>query len=278
MTDMKPFHVHYRRLLTALLIEGVTEINRRTTQPVLTLPGGVGFRVDLGNEQVPVPGNRKVYPSTAAAEIAWFLQGTKSVAWLQNHVPMWNKFTEDDGRTIENAYGYRWRRHFGRDQINKAITTLLDDQSSRQVVICAWDPSTDGLGEKSKNFPCPTHFTLNVVDQVLHSALFLRSSDVFVGLPYDVMGHAFLMDMFAVELGLAIGVLHITLAHAHLYQIHYDMAVTSIETDGPGEYMTLPGRSLKYVMESPDMYVQEIKNQQVTVEWPDYNPKPEVIG
>ncbi len=278
MTAMEPFCFHYRDLIQTILNEGVTEINRRTSQPILALPGGVGFRVDLTNGNVPVPGTRKVYPSTAAAEIAWFLRGTKSVVWLKKYTGMWDKFTEPDGRTIENAYGYRWRKHFNRDQIEKAITTLLDDMSSRQVVICAWDPAEDGLGEQSKNFPCPTHFTLNIVDGLLHSALFLRSSDIFVGLPYDVMGHAFLMDMFATELGVKLGVLHITLAHAHLYQVHHEMAVLSIAANGFDNLMRLPNRSLKYVTESPEIYVEEVKSRQKTVLWPDYNPRPEVIG
>jgi len=278
MIYTQSFQVHYQALLRMLLTEGVSEINQRTKQLIKTIPGGVGFRIDLSDGMAPVPGTRKVYPATAAAEIAWFLMGTRDVGWLQQHAKIWDKFIEDDHRTVENAYGYRWRKHFARDQIERAITTLLDDQSSRQVVVCTWDPSTDGLGEQSKNFPCPTHFTLNVVGGRLHSALFLRSSDVFVGLPYDVMSHAFLMDMFATELGLKLGVLHVTLAHAHLYQVHHQMAVASVERKTFVDPMLLPGVSLEYVMHYPGLYVEDIKNVQASREWPDYNPKPEVIG
>lgn len=278
MTQTLPFHSHYRQLLATLLREGVSEVNQRTNQGIKVIPGGVGFRIDLSDGMVPVPGTRKVYPATAAAEIAWFLRGTKNLAWLREYTSIWDKFTEEDGHMVKNAYGYRWRVHFGRDQIELALAALRNDLSSRQVVVCAWDPANDGLGMQSKNFPCPTHFTLNVVNNRLHSAFFLRSSDVFVGLPYDVMGHAFLMDMFAAELGLQLGVLHVTLAHAHLYQVHYEMAERSITGSGFVDPMLLLGRSLKYAMESPEVYVQEIKNAQIATMWPDYNPKPEVIA
>jgi len=273
------FSTTYYALLEAMMQEGRIEVNARTKEIIKVLPGGISFRIDLSTKKLPVPGVRKVYPSTSAAEVAWFLQGGTDVTWLRAHTSMWNQFVEpSDGRTVKNAYGYRWRHHFGRDQIERAIATLLDDRTSRQVLVCAWDPTADGLGEKAINFPCPTHFTLSVTGDKLHSSLFLRSSDIFVGLPYDVMGHAFLMDMLATEIGMRPGIFHITLAHAHLYVVHHDMAVTCLGIIPPTiDTIRLPGKSLTQVMKAPNEFVAGIKLAQREVRWPDYNPKPEVI-
>lgn len=276
-TECGNYQSNYRSLLKALLTYGHSEVNRRTGEIVRVIPGGVSFRIDLHNGYLPVPGTRRVHPATAAAEVAWFLQGEKDSMWLQGYTAMWNKFVERDGRTVANAYGYRWRKHFGRDQIKRAITTLLDDRTSRQIVVSAWDPSSDGLGEKSKNFPCPTHFTFSVTGNALHSSLFLRSSDVFVGLPYDVMGHSLLMAMMSVELGLRLGVLHVTLAHAHLYVKHHEMAVRCSELAAVDSRILMPFRSLQWVESNPGRFVEDMKDAQAVARWPNYNPKPEVI-
>jgi thymidylate synthase len=189
---------------------------------------------------------------------------------------------EQDGASffvgVKAAYGYRWRCHFGRDQLRLAIEALRRDPTDRRVYVSAWDPSIDGLGELGqRNVPCPTSFSLSVTGGELHSSLFLRSSDVFVGLPYDVMGHALLMDAVAHELRLKPGVMHVTLAHAHLYEDHWDMAAEALRQEPVLPAMPLPGWTVSQIERAPDDYVLRYAEEARQRVWPAYNPKPHVV-
>ena len=51
------------------------------------------------------------------AEQVWFLTGSRRPEEsLREFTKIWDEFTNLNG-VIPAAYGYRWRRHFGRDQI-----------------------------------------------------------------------------------------------------------------------------------------------------------------
>lgn len=189
--------------------------------------------------------------------------------------------TVENGAFIEGvkaAYGYRWREHFGRDQIRLGVEALRKDPTDRRVFISAWDPMEDGLGTAGqKNVPCPASFNLTVLEGQLHSSLFLRSSDIFVGLPYDVMGHALLLDALAHELRLRPGILHVTLGHAHLYESHWDMTAEMMKQEPVVPQLQLPGWKMSQIERNPDDYVLRLAEEAKQHVWPAYNPKPEVV-
>lgn len=281
MQACRTFEEPYLTLLQTVYDDGVTEVNSRTGSAVKVHPGGTSFALDLSDRLLPVPGVRRVFPKSAAAEIAWFISGSRDVTWLRQYAPLWDKFVEDDGVTIEAGYGHRWRHHFGRDQLGLAIQALRDNPSDRRINISAWDPGYDGLGAQGqKNVPCPTNFTLSILEGRLHSSLFIRSSDLFVGLPYDVMGHALLMDAVACELNLfGLGTMHVTMAHPHIYQAHWSMVehILDVVASFGAEKPLLPGWSITMIEHRPDAYVQFVKELGQAVRQPEYNPKPEVI-
>lgn len=274
-----PMHDIYTSLLRWLLTCCPEQVNERTGHKVKVGRGGTSFRLDLSDGILPTVGVRKLFPKSAAAEVAWYLSGEQDVTWMRNHAPFWDKFVEDDRTTVLSAYGYRWRRHFGRDQIASALQALQKDPSDRRVYISAWDPAIDGLGASGqRNVPCPTSFNLFVLNGELHSALYLRSSDVFVGLPYDVMGHALLMDALSKELGLTAGVLHVTLAHAHLYEDHYEMAETCInDEERVVPSIVMPRWSASEIVTNRDSYVSTIDLMAKAAAWPSFNPRPFVV-
>ena len=285
MSGVKGFSEVYRDLLRTLVLEGHRETNARTGVEVRVLPGAYSFRLDLGNDRLPVPGNRAYFPHVAAAECAWQTLGTKDPEFILRHAPkLWSKFVEDG--ELKTAYGYRWCEHFGRDQIALAVAALRADPSNRQVWVQAWDPSSDGLGQpgQPKNIPCPVGFSLTRTDVRLHMSVFLRSSDVFVGLPYDVMGYGLLLDMLGAELNATPGFLHFTLAHAHLYKPHFD-AVDLCLGEGKhpaggwvrGHEPVLPCVSWSEVREDPDAYVRRVRALSSRVVRSTYNPMPEVV-
>lgn len=286
-TPGSQFHSLYEDILWRALWRGHLETNERTGHSVRSLPP-VSFSLDLSDGLLPVAGNRRLYPATAAAEVAWMLMGTQDASFMMKHAKVvWEKFTEYDPSfrdvngevpIVKAAYGYRWRQHFGRDQLKLAVEALRKNPSDRRVWISAWDPSSDGLGAKGQlNVPCPVGFSLSVVDGRLNSALVLRSSDLFVGLPYDVMGHAMLMAVVAATLRVEPGVMHFTLAHPHLYDSHFEFAEESFSHFVRDTRVALVQRPLKDVEAEPDHFVATYKARAQDEPWPSFAPRPEVI-
>lgn len=287
-TPAKEFPRVYKDLLWTLLRHGYEEVNERTGKVIKALQTGpVSFSIDLSSGILPLAGNRKLFPATAAAETAWYVSGLQDATLMMSHARVvWEKFVEtwpdgSEGPFVRNAYGYRWRRHFGRDQLQLAVDTLRKNPTDRRIWISAWDPSEDGLGSVGQlNVPCPVGFTFSIQNGRLNSAYMLRSSDVFVGLPYDVMGHAMLMACVANELNVCLGAMHFTLAHAHLYEVHYGMALQSLASGLT--FSNLPllmGEcwTLDYVQRQPDDFIKAYRNLGLEAQRPKFHCKPEVV-
>lgn len=280
----------YRTLLSFVLDNGTEEINARTgekiitagiTPPICVIPNGTLPLIDL----------RKTYPGTAAAEAAWFLQGEQDTSWLSKYTKIWGKFEEGLKTSffgakpsvgVKAAYGYRWRKHFGVDQISLAVQELVRDPSSRRVWVSTWDPKEDLEYTGQKNVPCPVGFSLYFHGNALCSTYVLRSSDLFVGLPYDVMNHALLMQAVASSLpyNCFVGGIHIIISHGHLYSKHKEMALEALSKDSPPtfEELALPNMPISEILMDPDRYVHGVRRQaDQKTDWPAFNPKPEVI-
>ncbi len=273
------FQEHYDDLINDILDSPFEEVNERTGVKIKMIPGGSSFKIDLTNQRVAVTGTRKLYPHISAAECAWYLSGEKSADIMMRHnVKIWEKFMEPDG-TVQGAYGYRFVHAFGRDQIMLAAAALRKNPTDRRIWVQAWDPREDGLGaEGQRNVPCPVGFTFSIADGILHSALFIRSSDVALGLPYDVMTHSMLMAAMAASIGcMGVGTMHVTLAHPHIYEPQFEMVEACTQQQVFPEGPQLLSWSLNGIRANPDGYVFAYRKMAQAVAWPAYNPKSEVV-
>lgn len=102
-------------------------------------------------------------------ESLWMLAGRQDVAPLAYYNSQIAEVASDDGLTFHGAYGARWRRHFGYDQLEVIINELRANPWSRRCVLSMWDAnSCQGMsGHRddlhvavtggSKDVPCNTH-------------------------------------------------------------------------------------------------------------------------
>jgi thymidylate synthase len=221
---MNTFDETYQHLLISILDSGIREVNKRTGKETAAIPG-LTFSHDLEKDGFPVLTLRKIPITLFVAEQVWFISGARKPAdFLRDYTKIWDVFT-NPGDVVTVAYGYRWRKHFGRDQLGLLIDLLENDPSSRHGVVVTWDPSSDGLGGVvKKNVPCPYSFTVNIIGGRLHLHNIVRSNDMVLGFPPDVAGFALLQMILAQRLGVRPGIYTHTISNAHIYDNHYDAA------------------------------------------------------
>ncbi|MFA5888926.1 MAG: thymidylate synthase [Candidatus Paceibacterota bacterium] len=218
---MTKFDQIYQNLISDIMKKGFVDINKRTGHKVKAIPG-VHFSIDIEKEGFPLLTLRKIPLKVFVAEQVWFLTGArKPEIFLRDFTKIWDDFT-NPGDVVTVAYGYRMRKHFGRDQMKLLVDLLLKDPSSRHGVVVFWDPASDGLGGvNKKNVPCPYTFTTNIIAGRLHLHLIVRSNDMLLGFPHDVAGFALLQCMLAQKLGVKPGVYSHSISNAHIYDTHY---------------------------------------------------------
>ena len=240
--------------------KGINVADGRTGHALKALPG-LTFSTDISEDGFPILSLRKIALRIFIAEQIWFIAGSrKPEDFLREYTKIWDDFT-NPGDVVTVAYGYRWRKHFGRDQIEKLIELLEKDPTSRHGVVMAWDPSSDGLGGVAKkNVPCPFAFTVNIIGGKLNMHNMVRSNDMILGFPHDVAGFALLQCILSQRLGVKPGVYTHTISNAHVYDNHYEAAETLIKrkTKQKKIICTLPKKSFERAEKRDKELVDEI--------------------
>lgn len=259
---MNKFDEKYNNVIYQIMRFGTEEINKRTGHKTKSIPG-VTLQIDLEEEGFPLLSLRRQPIKSPIAEQIWFLSGSnKPSEFLNDYTKIWDAFTEDDG-TVAAAYGYRWKHHFGKNQIESLIKLLEDDNSSRHGVVVTWDPKDDGFsGTPKKNVPCPYTFTVNIIGGRLNLHNIIRSNDMILGCPFDVIGFALLQCILAQRLNVKQGVYTHSISNAHIYDIHYDLAYELIDRESKQKKikLELPVETYERALQQDKDIVNDIFN------------------
>jgi thymidylate synthase len=221
---MTKFDQIYQKMLGEIMKNGIREYSERTKLETSAIPG-MHFSIEPEKDGFPLLTLRSIPIKVFVAEQIWFLTGSrKPEDFLRDYTKIWDMFT-NPGDVVTVAYGYRWRKHFGRDQIELLIDLLKKEPSSRHGVVVTWDPAQDGLSlTKKKNVPCPYTFTVNLIGGKLHLHNIVRSNDMILGFPHDVAGFCLLQYILAQKLEVQVGTYSHSISNAHIYENHYEGA------------------------------------------------------
>lgn len=110
------------------------------------------------------------------AEWLWMVTGrndVRTVAYFNSRIAGFS----DDGLTFRGAYGPAIAQ-----QLPWVIDELARDDSTRQAVMSIWERRP----APSKDTPCTMQFQFFVRDDMLEMIAYMRSNDVWLGLPYDL--------------------------------------------------------------------------------------------
>ena len=139
----------------------------------------------------------------ALVEVVWIITGRRDLAFLE----FWNRgFPKFVGRGPEL---HRLRYHFGLDQLERAFGALSHNPDTRQVVLQIWDtaldlPQADGT-PVNPDIPCNVISLLKIRDGKLEWLQIIRSNDLFLGVPHDVVHFTCIEEIMAGWLGIQCG-------------------------------------------------------------------------
>lgn len=147
-------------------------------------------------------------PAFALAEVVWILSGRDDSGFLNFWNPVLRKYA-GDGPTYYGAYGHRLRYRFGVDQIRAAFEALRSRPDSRQVVLQIWDARADlpvdAGTPREADIPCNLCAMLKVREGRLEWVQVMRSNDLILGLPHNLVQFTTLQEMMAAWVGCEAG-------------------------------------------------------------------------
>ena len=124
---------------------------------------------------------RDANPFFHLMESLWMLAGRNDVEWISKFNGRINNYS-DDGETFHGAYGYRWRKWFAKDQLQKCFIRLATYENDRRAVLTMWDPTADLVtSNDGKDYPCNTQIFFWRRDEMLHMSIINRSNDMIWG-------------------------------------------------------------------------------------------------
>ncbi|MGX7895445.1 thymidylate synthase [Tsuneonella sp. HG222] len=235
---------------------------------------GTVLRCDLSEGRMPLLTTKRVFWKAAAREMLWFLTGeTKIRPLLQQGVTIWSdwplrKYIEATGDDIaqeefearvvaDTAFAERWgnlgpvygrqwvdwptfepagdglfRAGPGINQVAQVVEGLRADPGGRRHIIEGWNVAQ--LAEMALP-PCHKTYQFHVAGDRLSCALYQRSCDVALGLPFNLFGAALLTRMIAQQAGYEAGELVWMGGDTHLYLNHADLVEQQLAREPSGD-------------------------------------------
>lgn len=219
--------IEYLEALEYVLTEGEERTDRTGTGTRSVF--GLNLVFD-NSDSFPILTTKRVHFKSVVGELLWMLSGSVNVKELREKygVTIWDEWEQEDG-SIGPGYGEQWRgaewangwgQRITVDQMQELIDGIKADPYSRRHIVNAWNV---GQIEDMALPPCHTMFQCYVhTDGTLDLQLYQRSSDMFLGLPFNIAQYALLQRIIAELTGKEPGKLHITIGDAHIYSNHFE--------------------------------------------------------
>lgn len=227
----------YLSLLKDTLVKGEKRLSRNGN---VYSQFGTSITFDI-SEKFPLITTKKMFTKGIVHELLWFLKGSTNVKELQDQgVHIWdlnssrqyldsvglNDYTEGE---LGPVYGWQWRDFNGIypkpkddtskpfDQLTYLLEELTKTENSRRAVLTAWNPCQ--LHQMALP-PCHMIYTFYKDSKGLSCMMNMRSSDLFLGLPFNIASTALLTHIIAKALNLRVSKICITAADSHIYEEH----------------------------------------------------------
>ncbi len=173
--------------------------------------------IDMRYPIVTIP-ERNIDYEFMAAEASWVLSGDARITNTAINRNL--KKYSDTGNSMSGAYGPMFI-----EQYRYVIDKLHEDRETRQAVMSFWRPNP----RDSKDVPCTCTLQFLIREDKLHLNVFMRSSDAWLGWPYDVFTFSTIAAYIGISLrsrsaySLELGTLTIIAGSQHVYERHWEL-------------------------------------------------------
>jgi len=292
----------YLDLLKEALEHGVKKVDRGTDIVLYSL-FGKQTRYDL-SEGFPLLTTKKVYWNGVLQELYWFMSGQTNIKYLvDNNVHIWDDYpykiykVKNDGKKLlskeefvekiktdrkfakkwgelPRIYGEMWRKWPTRkkgktiDQLKWVMKELKDDPDAKNLIVNSWNPEylyTMAEKKDASLFPiCHNMYQISNRGGKLSLQLYQRSSDLFLGVPFNIASYALLTIILAKIAGLKPGEFIHTFGDVHIYENHIPQVKEQLKRK--------PKPFPKVILRSQIKSIEDFKPELVTLE--GYDPHP----
>lgn len=230
---------NYIDLVKHVLETGKEVPDRTGTGTLQTFGAKLEFDLSKG---FPAVTSKKLAWKAVVSELLWFLKGSSNVYDLEELLhgtrgekwTIWTPNYEKQGKEkgYQNGYagriyGVQWRDFDGVDQINDLIEGIRENPFSRRHVVSAWNPA-----DLPTMILPPCHLMFIVVispDNRLNLQFIMRSTDVLLGLPFNIASYALLANILCKLTGYEPGMLSFIGTDVHIYKDHIEQCKQQIE-------------------------------------------------
>jgi len=229
----------YLILLKDVLLNGT---KKETRNGVTYSSFGSFLRFNVNNGcTFPLLTTKRVFYRGIVEELLWFLRGsTDSKELEEKGINIWKgnstrEYLDSVGLShfregyLGYIYGYQWRSFNGSvDQI-KYLLEELTLRNSRRAFISAWNPCQ----LKEQALP-PCHISYNFYkhdDEYLSCMMYMRSSDLFLGLPFNIASTALLAIIIAYVMNMKVRDICISICDCHIYEEHLEQVKEQINNE-----------------------------------------------
>lgn len=270
----------YLDLLHDILENGAEKGDRTGTGTVSVF--GRQFRHNL-QDGFPLLTTKKLHFKSIANELIWFLRGDTNVKWLnENGVKIWNEWATEAG-DLGPVYGKQWTAWPTKNgdtinQIDNIVNALKNNPNSRRILFHGWNveylpdesvsPQDNVRNGKMALPPCHLLYQFYVANNKLSAQLYIRSSDSFLGLPYNTASLALLTHMLAEQTGLIAHEIIISIGDLHIYNNHREQIQTQLSRT--------PRALPKLLIKSKPASIYDYKFEDFEIA--DYDPHAHIAG
>jgi thymidylate synthase len=155
---------------------------------------------------------------SALGELLWYLSKKNDLDFISYYIASYSK-SSDDGKSVHGGYGPRLFNLDNKyNQFENIVEVLTKKPNSRQAVIQIF--KAEDIIVEHKDVPCTCVLQFIIRNNNLNMVVYMRSNDVFLGLPHDVFCFTMLQEILACTLKVQLGEYVHMVGNLHLYEAH----------------------------------------------------------
>ena len=196
-----------------------------------SLPG-LRIQTSLAELEFPILTSRQIFYKGVLGELAAFLQGATMLRDFEHHgcnywahnAGQWKKNygKEKTNWAVGRIYGAQWRNWgcTNLDQLRMLVNGLKTDKYGRRHILTTWNPE-----ELDDMCLPPCHLLTQFYarqENYLDCVVYMRSVDLALGLPSDLVLYGALLLLVAKEVDMVPGRLIMQFGDAHIYVPHIE--------------------------------------------------------